>query len=99
MLDLGQVGIRIAVIDESIEKLGGLPDALLTFVQAEVLLLFRENVVDRLVLVIQPIKLGDPGVRFRVILPKLLLGLAFLVAAGKKLIPLFHVFQWSIDRI
>src|SRR5580704_473227 len=99
MLDLGQVRIWIAVIDQSIEKLRSLPYALLAFIQAEVLLLFRKNIVERLMFVIQPVKLRDPRVRLRVILPELFLGLTFLIASRKELIPLVHVFQWSVNRI
>jgi hypothetical protein len=39
VLDLGQIGVGVAVIDERVEKLRRLPDALLSLVQAEVLFL------------------------------------------------------------
>ena len=80
MFDLGQVGIRIAVVHQRIQKLRSLPEALLAFIEAEVLLLLRHDVVERLILMIQPIELSDPGVCLRVVLPKLLFALPFLIA-------------------
>ena len=76
MLDLRQVGIRIAVVHQRVQKLRRLPDALLALVQAEVLLLFGYHVVERLVLMIQPVELRDSGSRLLVILTKLVFALA-----------------------
>jgi hypothetical protein len=39
MFDLRQIGVRIAVVHQLIQKLRRLPDALLAFVQTEVLFL------------------------------------------------------------
>ena len=96
MLNLRQVGVRIAVVHQRVQKLRRLPDALLAFVQAEVFLLLRHHIVERLVLMVQPVELRDTGSRLLVILAKLVLALAFLVAAGKKIVPFIHIFQGSI---
>ena len=43
MLDLREVGVGVAVVDEGVEELGCLPDGLLALAQAEVLGLFGEG--------------------------------------------------------
>ncbi len=96
MFDLGEVGVGIAVVDQRVQKFGCFPDGLLALLQAEVFLLFAEHVVDRLVLVVEPVELGDAGGGGRVVLPELLLGFAFFVAAFKELVPLFKIVQGGI---
>src|ERR1700722_3209723 len=96
MLNLRQVRVWIAVIHERVQKLGRLPDALLASVEAKVFLLFRHNIVVGLVLVIQPVELCYTGSCLLVILAKLVLALAFVVATGKKVVPLIHVLQGRV---
>jgi hypothetical protein len=82
MLNLREIGIRITVIDERIQKLSRLPDTFLAFVQAKILLLFAYDIVERLELMIQSIELRDSGSGLLVVLTKLRLTLTLLVAAG-----------------
>src|SRR5271165_812861 len=98
MFDLRQIGIGIAVIDQGIEKFRRLPDRLLAFLQAEVLLLLAEHIIHRLILVVQPVELGHAGIGLRIILAKLALRPAFLVAANQKLIPLLKIVQWPLGH-
>ena len=93
MLDLGEIGVGIAVVDQRVEKLGRLPDGLLAPGQAEVLLFLAQHVVDGLVLVVQAVELGDAGRGGRVVHAELFLGPAFLVPAFEKLIPFFEIMQ------
>src|ERR1700722_8612189 len=96
MFDLRQVGIGVAVVHQRIQKLRSLPDALLTSIQSEVLLLLRHHIIKCLILVVEPIELSNSRIGLRVVLPKLLFALPFLVAPCQEIIPFFHVFQRSI---
>jgi UDP-glucose 6-dehydrogenase len=48
MLNLGEIGIRIALIDQRVQKLRGLPYALLPLVERKILLLLPEYEVEGL---------------------------------------------------
>ena len=96
MLDLREVCVRIAVVDERIEKLGGLPNAFFAFIQAEVLFLFRHDIVERLVLMVQPVELRDTWRCLLVILTKLGLALPLLITASQEVIPFVNIFQRCI---
>ena len=90
---LRQVGVRIAVVDQRIQILTGLPDGLLAARQAEVFLLLAQDVRDGLLLVVDPIELRHPGIRLLVVLAKLFLRFAFLIAPFKKFVPVFETFH------
>ena len=60
MLNLGQIGVGIAVVYQGIEKVRGLPDGLDALVQREVLSLFGQHVGQGLALVVEAVKLGHP---------------------------------------
>src|ERR1700727_4107439 len=96
MFNLGQVGVGVAVVDKRIEKLRSLPDTFLTFVQAKIFFLLRHHVVERLVSMIEAIKLGDTWSCFLVVLAKLVFGLPFPVSASQKVIPFVDIFQRSV---
>src|SRR5579859_3834633 len=81
MLDLGEVGIGIAVIDQLIEKLRRFPDRLLALLQAEIFGFLAQNVIEGHVSMVLPVELGDTRARLFVIDTKLFLALAFLVSA------------------
>jgi len=49
MLNLCQVGIWIAVIDQRVQKFGRLPDALSPLFRPKILLLFGYDIVERLI--------------------------------------------------
>jgi hypothetical protein len=93
VLDLGEVGIGVAVVDEGVEEFGGLPDGLLALLEGEVLLLFAEDVVDGLVLVVEAVELGYAGRGLGVIYAELFLALALFIASGEKAVPFFEVVQ------
>src|SRR5207249_1125226 len=52
VLDLGEVSVRIAVIDQSVQVFRRLPNALPAARQSEVLLLFAQHILEGLLLVI-----------------------------------------------
>src|SRR6267154_634673 len=98
MLNLGKVGIRIAIVHQGVEEFGGFPDRLLPLPQAEVLLFLCQHIVDRHVLVVQAVELGDAGSHGCVVLAKLLFAFAFLIAALEELIPLIKILQWLVGN-
>jgi len=91
VLDLGEVGVRVAVVDQGVEKLGGFPDGFLALLEREVLFLFAEDVVDGLVLVILAVELGYSGRGLGVVYAEFFLTLALFVASGEKAVPFFEV--------
>src|SRR5262249_26955421 len=91
VLELGKVGIGVAVINESIEIFGGLPDALLPARQGEILLFLFQHIVDSLILMIEPVELRDSWSRFFVVLPELRFRFAFFVAALNEIVSLFQI--------
>jgi hypothetical protein len=93
VLDLREVGVRVAVIDESVEELGGLPNGLLTFLEGKVLLLFAEDVLNGLVLVVLAVELCYARRDGGIILAEFFLAFALFVAAGEKTIPFFKVLK------
>src|SRR5438067_3622273 len=93
VFDLGEVRVRIAVVDERIKEFSSLPNGLRALVETEVLLLLRHHIVERLVLVVEPVELGDFRRGLLVILPEFLLALPFLITASQKIVPLIHVLQ------
>ena len=59
MRELRQVGVRVAVIDHLVEKLGCLPDAHLAAIQPEKLVPFLADEAESLALMIEPVKLAN----------------------------------------
>src|SRR5450432_4814844 len=97
MLDLREVGVRVAVIDQRVEIFRRFPNAFLAPRQAEVLLLFTEHVVNRLLLVIQSVKFRHAGVGVRVILAEFGFGLALLVSTLEEVLPLIQIRKWVLS--
>jgi hypothetical protein len=91
MLDLREIGVGVAVIDQSVKELCRFPDGLVAFLKRKIFLLLAENVVDGLVLVVQAVKLGYTWGNGGVVLAELLLAFAFFVATGKESVPFFEV--------
>jgi hypothetical protein len=96
VLNLGEVSVRIAVVDEGVEEFGGFPDSFLALLEREVLLLLAEDVVDCLVLVVLAIELGYAGGGLGIVYPEFFLALALFVAAGEKTIPFFEIVKGVI---
>ena len=84
VLDLGEIGVGIAFIDQGVEILGCLPDALLTFVEGEVLFFFGDDEVEGLEFVVVAVEGGDGRHDGRIIVTKLGLTFAFAVSARDK---------------
>src|SRR5580658_7627503 len=94
MLGLGQVGVGIAVIDQRVQKLRSLPNRLLALVEPEIFFLFAEDVVQRLVGMVEAVELGHAGICLSVVLAKLGFGLALLIAAFGELIQVIEIREW-----
>jgi len=91
VLNLAEVGVRVAVVDEGVKELGRFPDRLLADVEAEIFLLFAEDEVQGLVRVVEAVELGDAGVGLGVVVAELREILAFLVAAGNVIISIIEL--------
>jgi hypothetical protein len=91
VLGLGQVGVRIAVVYQGVEVVGGFPDALLPAIQAEVFFFFAESVGEGLFFVVEAVKLRDPWICLGIVLAKLGLGFALFVAALEKVVPVIKL--------
>src|SRR3984957_4014308 len=87
MLELREIGVGVAVVDEGVEEFGCFPDALFAALEPEVLALLAQDVSVRLVGVVEAVEFGDSGIGFGIVLAELFLRLAFLVAAFEKLLP------------
>jgi hypothetical protein len=70
MLDLGQVSVRIAVVDQLIQVFRCLPNVFFAAGESELLLPFAEDVVESLPLMIGSVKLRDTWVGVGVVLAK-----------------------------
>ena len=77
VLDLGQVGIGVAVVDQRVEELHRLPDPHLPLVLRQVLPLLGPDEVERLMSMIQPVELADARADIRPVIAerRLLIGL------------------------
>ena len=93
VLDLGEIGIGIAVVDQGVQEFGGFPHRLFALLQAEVFLLLAEHVIDRLVFVIQAVELRHAGLCLGVVHAKLFLAAALFVAAFEEFVPLFQIVE------
>src|SRR5580698_5463028 len=93
MLDLGEVGIGVAVVDERVEVVGGLPDAFPAAVQAEKFLALCQDKVEGLMRVVLSIEFGHAGVGLSVVVAELFLGLSLFVAAGNEIVPVVEMLK------
>src|SRR5882762_596654 len=91
MLDLREVSIRIAVIDQSVQVFRRFPNALLAAHQAEVLLLFAQHKADCLLLVIRAVELRHTRVCLGVILAEVEFRLSFFVSTLQEVLPLIQI--------
>jgi hypothetical protein len=93
VLDLGKVGIRVAVVNESVQVIGGVPDAFLSAFEFAELPFLLQDKSHGLVGVVQPIELGDRGVNLVIEVAELRGSLPLLVPGGHEFIPLIDVPQ------
>jgi hypothetical protein len=96
MLNLGEVGIRIAVVDQGVEIVGHFPDALFAAVQGAILSLLFDDKIECLVSVILAVELGYGGIGVGLIVAELVLGLALAIADGDKVVPIVELLQRGI---
>src|SRR5947208_2222168 len=82
---LGEVGVRVAVVDEGDEELHRLPDAHRALARRKVLALLLQHKVERLAGVAEPVELPDAGPRLRPVVAELLGSL--LGIRGLKAVP------------
>ena len=81
VLDLREVDVRIAVVDERVEEVEGFPDGQRLAVERQVLALLLEHEGERLVRVVERVELLDPRPGMRVV-PELIDGLGQKRATG-----------------
>jgi hypothetical protein len=93
MLNLAQLRVRIAIIDEGVEKLQGLPDAHLPFPQWKEFPLFRQHKIERLMAVIEPVEFADSGPDFLAIIAEGIFLFGWNIRGLHRGIP------WSMNRI
>ena len=96
MFKLGKVRIGIAVVDQSIEVVDHVPNALLTATQAAILGLFPENKVESLVGVIFAVEAGNAGIGIGVVVAELVFGFVLTIASGDKVVPVVELAHGSV---
>ena len=94
VLDLGQVGIRVAVVDQRVEELHRLPDPHLPVIPRHVLPLLGQDEVQRLIPVIQPVELPHRGADIRPVIPKRRRLSGLRIALLEERFPLIEAGQW-----
>src|SRR5215475_6368325 len=94
MFDLCEVGVGIAVIDQRVQKFGCFPNRLLPFFETKIFFLFAFYVIHCLIQMIEAVELRNARFGLRIVLAKFFFGLAFLIAAFNKFVPLIEIFQW-----
>src|ERR1700730_17679203 len=93
MLDLGELGIWIAFIDQSVEKFHCFPDAHLVSVSREELFFLVEDEIAGLVSMILAIKLANARRGGLARIAELVGLLFFGVASLDEVVPLFQAFE------
>jgi hypothetical protein len=79
VLDLREIGVRVAVVDQRIQVLHRLPDAHLPPRLQQVLALLPQDESQRLVSVVEPIELFDAGPDVRAVVAEAGFGLLDIV--------------------
>src|SRR5215472_11119668 len=87
MLHLAEICIRVAVVYERVEVFCCLPNALFVARKPEVLLLFAQDVIEGLPLVIGTIELGYARIRLGIILAILGFSFYFFVSHSNEAFP------------
>src|SRR5215475_12424918 len=91
MLDLRNVGIRVAVVDQRIQILRHFPDALLAALQAAIFGLLLDDEIESLLGVVQAIKLGDRGIRISLVITELFFRFALTIAGSYEIVPIVEL--------
>src|SRR5437588_11994593 len=87
MLNLGEVCVRVTIIDERIQIVGRFPNAFLSPVELQIFSSLAEHEIHRLLSMVLPIKLGNTGIRISGVVTKLILRFTLPVAYGDKVVP------------
>ena len=93
MFDLGEVGVRVAIVHQRVQELSRIPDCFLPLVKSQVVRLFTHHIGDGLVGVILAVELSYAQCRGGVVVTEVLFSLPLLIAAFQKLIPIVEIFQ------
>src|SRR5260370_41832106 len=93
MLDLGELGVWIAFVDQGVEKFHGLPDAHLGAVPGEELFLLIQNEIARLVSMILAVKLANTRWRGLAIIAELVGFFLLGIASLDEVVPLFKALE------
>jgi hypothetical protein len=87
VLNLGEVGVGVALVDKRVKEFGCLPNTHLAFVERKVLFLLSENKTEGLVRVIGFVKLSHSRHHGCIVVAEFCLTFAFTIAAGNELAP------------
>src|SRR5208282_981817 len=93
MFDLGEIGVRVAVVHQRIQVIGGSPDAFLTPFELAKLLFLPEGKSQRLVRMIQPVELHNTRVSLLIIIAELRRIFSLPIPRRHEVIPLIDMFQ------
>src|SRR6476659_8510653 len=96
MLDLGEIGVGIAVVDQRVEVVGHLPDAFLAALQRAVFRFLRDYKIVGLVGVVLAIELGDLGIGVGFVVAEFFFGFALAVAGGYEIVPVVDFMERAI---
>ena len=98
VLDLRQLGIGVAVVDQGVEELHRLPDPHHPMVLGQVLPLLRPDEVERLIAVIQPVELADGRADVRPVIAERRLLAGLRIALPEERFPLVEIGQRVLFR-
>src|SRR4051812_20664697 len=95
VLDLGQIGIGIAVVHQGVQEFHRFPDTHLATIQRTVLLLFAQHEIVSLVRVIKPVEFTHNRRGGIVVFSEAFLIFAGLVTVGNSILPLAETLERS----
>ena len=96
VFDLGQLGVGIAVVDQGVEKLHRFPDPHLALSLGQVLALFRQDEVERLMAMIQPVEFAHARADVGSVIAERRLLFGLRVALLEKVFPFVETGEWAL---
>ncbi len=93
MLDLSQVGIRVAVIHQRVEIVRHVPDALFAASEAGILVLLARNEIECLVGMVLAIELRNRGIGILLVIAEFFFRFALAITGGDEIVPFVQVFH------
>ena len=97
MLNLREVRIRIAVVDQGIQVIQGRPDAHFAALQGQKLGLLGPHKIKRLMSMVLAVKFGYRRIRVRLIVSEFLFRFSLLVARSNKVVPIVDRFHGTVS--